>query len=603
MLVRITLLCTLLIFATAAVGQQQPQPTRTVGDRVDVTPAKTPEQTIPHEFELNFFGGGSYFRGIDDPRRTKLVKGGIVGAQFTSNIWNHVGIEQGFTIYGVNNLSFRTTSGGEHSFGSRDFGLWINPVFHFTNRLSRVRPYATAGFGVNTYAPTRDAKAEIRTLSTTDQTTFNGLDTSIKPTFNAGVGLKWRVNNSGSVGLRFDLRGLMSDNPQFSIIAADHTLWGLQPSVGINFWIGKKPQDKEYERTITITNPPVTLTRNNITATQIQGGGEVCGGTPVNLSVAATSTPANAVIRYQWAVNGTNSGTNQNTFNFTTPEGGGNQTVVLTMTDTTTGNLAAQPVTVTQTIGVRPYVRPTIRVTSSAAEVDSAGSVPLVAAVAGDCGGALTTTWTASEGRITPNGAQATFDASTVAFPNTGVGDQVKQITVTANVRDTRNGTASATAQIGVRKRAQSTQLFDILFTAGSAVVNNCGQRILTDDVYPQFRNGYTVVLVGHTDASDRNAANLDRNRAYNVGKLLATGGRSPNNKIDAQNIKVDWVGTDQAAPKKSRQCESSVREVTSRTIATTDAAAGNRRVEVWLVPAGAAMPASVRTPKELPAN
>jgi outer membrane protein OmpA-like peptidoglycan-associated protein len=144
--------------------------------------------------------------------------------------------------------------------------------------------------------------------------------------------------------------------------------------------------------------------------------------------------------------------------------------------------------------------------------------------------------------------------------------------------------------------------LADILFTSGSAVVNNCGQRILTDDVFPQFRNGYTVVLVGHTDAGDRNATNLDRNRAYNVGKLLATGGRSPNNKIAGQNIKVDWVGTDQTAPKQSRQCESSVREVSSRTIAPGDTAAGNRRVEVWLVPPGAAIPASVRAPKELPA-
>src|SRR6185503_299655 len=176
------------------------------------------------------------------------------------------------------------------------------------------------------------------------------------------------------------------------------------------------------------------------------------------------------------------------------------------------------------------------RVTAGAAEVDSRGTVPVNAVVAGECGGALTTTWTASEGRITGNGPSATFDASTVTFPAAGVGDQVKQVTITANVRDTRNGASSATAQVSVRKKAESAQLFDIVFPVGSAVVNNCGQRILTDDVYPQFRNGYTVVLVGHTDASDKGKANLDRDRAYAVGKLLATGGRSPNNKIDAQN-------------------------------------------------------------------
>jgi outer membrane protein OmpA-like peptidoglycan-associated protein len=590
------------MLATAAAGQQQPQTTTTTGERRDVTPPKTPEQSIPHEYELNFFGGPSYFRGMDDPRRTKLVKGGVFGLQFTANPWSHIGLETGFNIYGVNNLRFQTPSGGEHSFGSRIFAMYVNPVFHFKDRLARVRPYVTAGFGVNTFYPTRDAKAEVGTLSSVDLPAFTGLDTSIKPTLNAALGVKWRMNQSGSVGMRFDLRGTMSDNPEFHIISADKTLWGVQPTVGINIWLGKKHQDKEFERTVTVTTAaPAPLTRNNIAANNIQGVGEVCGGTPVNLSVAATSTPASATIRYQWALNGTNSGTNQNTFQFTAPEAGGNQTVTLTMSDTSTGPLAATPVTVTQTVAVRPYVRPTIRVTAAAAEVNAGGSVPVSAVVGGDCGGALTTTWTASEGRITGTGQTATFDSSTVTFPAGAVGDQVKPITITANVRDTRNGAASATAPISVRKRAEALQLADIIFAAGSAVVNNCGQRILTDDVYPQFRNGYQIVLVGHTDASDRNAANLDRNRAYNVGKLLATGGRSPNNKVDPNSVKVEWVGTDQTAPKKSRQCEASVREASSRTIAPGDAAAGNRRVEVWLIPAGAAIPASARSPKELP--
>ena len=110
-------------------------------------------------------------------------------------------------------------------------------------------------------------------------------------------------------------------------------------------------------------------------------------------------------------------------------------------------------------------------------------------------------------------------------------------------------------------------------------------------------------MLVGHTDANDPKTANLDRDRAYSVGRLLASGGRSPNNKIDAQNIKVDWAGTDQTSPKNSKQCETSVREAQGAAIASGDAAAANRRVEVWLVPNGAAMPASVRSAKDLPAR
>ena len=115
MLVRISLLCTLLLFATAAAGQQQPapQPTRVVGDRVDVTPPKTPEQSIPHVWELSGFAGPSYFNWIPDVRHTKLVRGGVTGARLTYNPWNHWGIESGWTIYGVNNLAYRTFSGGQ----------------------------------------------------------------------------------------------------------------------------------------------------------------------------------------------------------------------------------------------------------------------------------------------------------------------------------------------------------------------------------------------------------------------------------------------------------------------------------------------------------
>ena len=164
MLVRTTLLCTFLMLATAAAGQQQPQTTTTTGERRDVTPPKTPEQTIPHEFEVNFFGGPSYFRGMDDSLRTKLVRGGTLGAQFTVNPWNHIGIETGFNIYGVNNARFRTASGGTKAFGSRVFSMYVNPVFHFTDRLARVRPYVTAGFGVNAFYPTREAKSEVREL-------------------------------------------------------------------------------------------------------------------------------------------------------------------------------------------------------------------------------------------------------------------------------------------------------------------------------------------------------------------------------------------------------------------------------------------------------
>jgi hypothetical protein len=148
--------------------------------------------------------------------------------------------------------------------------------------------------------------------------------------------------------------------------------------------------------------------------------------------------------------------------------------VTVTITDTSTGATRAQAATITQTIRVRPYVRPTIAIASPGREALSSDQpINLVATTQGDCGGALTTTWTASEGRITANGNQATFDPTSVAFAQAGATDQVKQITITANVRDTRNQTGATTTQLTVRRKATAVQLADILFTRGGTRVNN----------------------------------------------------------------------------------------------------------------------------------
>ena len=604
MLARTLAVFALLIFAVSASTQAQQ---RSVGERVEVTPPATPEQSVPHKYELNVFGGGSFMGNTDNSFNTDVIDGGVLGTSFTWNTGDKWAIEAGLSYYGVNNLSYETATNSRVGLGSRIFQFSVDPVYHFSGRTSRVRPYVSAGLGVNRYYPTRDAAAQVPTIQPPSAASaLAPLDASSKAAFNYGGGIKFRV--SDSIGLRFDARGLMSGSPDFHVVPTDGILHGFQPTVGLNFWFGKEPRDREYERTITVTQPapPPPPPPNSISLNQIQGGGEVCGGTPVNLSVAAVTSPANVPLQYQWAVNGTNSGGNQNTFTFTPPDAGGDQRVTVTITDTSQGpTRAPQPVTVTQTIRVRPYVRPTIRVAAGATEVDfQNASVPVTATVQGECGGAITTTWAASEGRITPNAQNstlATFDASTVAFGPAVPTDQVKQITITGTARDNRNQTANGTAQLSVRRKATAVQLADILFVRGSSRVNNCGQRILTDDVYPQFRNGYSIVLVGHTDAGEPRIANLDRDRAYNVGRLLVSGGRSPSNQIDRANIKVDWVGTDQTAPRNSRQCQSSVREAPGNTISASDAAAPNRRVEIWLVPNGAAMPPSVRNPRDLP--
>src|SRR4030095_14488063 len=99
MFARITLACTLLIFATAVFAQQQ----RTVGDRVEVTPPATPEQSTPHKYEINVFTGFTGFHELRDPFNTQLSTGGLLGTGFTWNRWNKVALEGDMIYYAVNN--------------------------------------------------------------------------------------------------------------------------------------------------------------------------------------------------------------------------------------------------------------------------------------------------------------------------------------------------------------------------------------------------------------------------------------------------------------------------------------------------------------------
>ena len=76
---------------------------------------------------------------------------------------------------------------------------------------------------------------------------------------------------------------------------------------------------------------------------------------------------------------------------------------------------------------------------------------------------------------------------------------------MTATVTDSKGGTASGSTEIAVNFGAQARHFGDIVFPKDSARVNNCGKRILIEQLYPELtaNTNYDVVLVGHIDTSE----------------------------------------------------------------------------------------------------
>jgi outer membrane protein OmpA-like peptidoglycan-associated protein len=247
---------------------------------------------------------------------------------------------------------------------------------------------------------------------------------------------------------------------------------------------------------------------------------------------------------------------------------------------------------------------------AGAADIARGATATVNATGMGDCGGALTYTWAAAEGTVTPVAGtpqRATFDSRNVVFPPVADRNEQKQVNVTVTLRDARGATANAAVPITVRRPAEIVRLPDILYTSRSSRVNNCGKRILLEEVFPRLRSGnYTLVLVGHRDDAERTVANLDRERAYNAARVLVSGADTQT-RIEPARVKVDWVAATQTASKEPGYCGTStrpaVKEASGATIRNADTTAENRRVEVWLVPAGMAMPPSVVAAKDLPAT
>jgi hypothetical protein len=322
--------------------------------------------------------------------------------------------------------------------------------------------------------------------------------------------------------------------------------------------------------------------------------GGVCAGETVTLTPSGELPETGT---FAWSVNGQPTSQGRS-FEFgTTGRDPGAYQIGLAATAPDYNNAAAD-VTVT----VLPYRAPSGALDVSPAEIWAGERATVSPRFApGQCGGPLRgPELSASEGTI--SGSE--FDSSTVEFDPSDNSEQRKIVTLQARMAD-QKGVTAAEAKVVVKKKPvlTATRLPDIVFPANSARVNNCGKRVLLEELKSLIDRDPTgkVVFVGHV--TEKEKSDIDRQRAMNaaavisagqgicasfpVSQILVSGAGAADNGVELQ---PHFCGTS-ATPKTA--------ELSGQMVKESDTNAKLRRVEVWFVPTGGNAPASVKESQE----
>lgn len=202
---------------------------------------------------------------------------------------------------------------------------------------------------------------------------------------------------------------------------------------------------------------------------------------------------------------------------------------------------------------------PTIACTANPDTVHKGESSTITCQAASPDNHPITLGFETSAGTLNPRDNSAVLDTAQVAAPGA--------VTVTGTVTDDRNQSASSAATVNVQPPAAAPQATStgINFKPGSAYVDNKAKAIL-DGVALQLQQAAdaTAVVVGHSDK--REAKSLASRRANNVKTYL-----TQSKGIDPKRIEV-----------------------------RTSTAPG-KTAEVWVVPAGASVPAEAPAPAPAP--
>ena len=358
-------------------------------------------------------------------------------------------------------------------------------------------------------------------------------------------------------------------------------------SAGVNFLIGGEKPAPAPVAPVTKACPDGTTVpvgapcpKHNLAVSLSANTREVCAGETAQVTSSISGANGNP-LNYTWTVNGQPAGQGQSLAFATDGKDAGTYEIALHVQGAN-----FNPASASTTVVVKAYQPPTGTAQANPAQIYAGEKSTLSASFQGQCGGPIQApTFAASEGTV--QGDQ--FDSTGVQFDPANKSEQRKTVTITASAADNRN-VGTATANIDVVKKAEiaAIRLPDVMFSDNDARVNNCGKRILLEQLrgYTERDSTGTVVLVGN-NSSDEKAVELDMRRALNAAAVI-TAGTGACLAIPKSQVQVSWTGTDQnGVGFESGFCSSSVRGGSST-------AAEMRRVQVWFVPTGGQLPSSL---------
>ena len=588
--------------------------------------------------ELDLFMGGQLFKKRSDPLQTKLLNATVFGLRLTENIWQRWSIEESMSGSTLADLTLLRNSGAADSnrltLEQRLWTLSVNPVYHFTPRTWRLRPYLTGGFTEAFYTATKQGKFDAAALTPFSVPDFAS---QAKAGVNYGGGIKYRFTDM--LGMRVDVRGITTAAPTWNLpnslvvpgvayIPKGGRINAMQATAGLALSFGGR-RTGPTKMEIADREAKIKAEADAKAASDAKMAAERAARVlKANIGVSPSSGYTSDIFRatanvtdsanspnlvYSWAVDGASqSGTGSS---IGLPASAGTHSVTLTVKESN-GSPSATADAASYTVKEVPAL--TVKVTADKSSIKAGESVNLRAeASQNDYEGNLTYTWKTTLGTTRGNGptgvldtAGAQFDPANVFKPETRTG------MVSVAVTDSRGRTASSEPiPITFTKDPQAMRLDDLIYSNRSSRVNNCAKRILIDELQTIMNNNpdVQVLLVGHFDDNEATmkakngrvaASNLDKQRVYNAAAVM-TAGTGVCAKCDLSRIMVSYAGKDQSSESKAGFCGTSSRQKSderkSDEIAADDAAAKNRRVEIWIVPKGVSMPSTAPNPEPAP--